>query len=435
MTARLPPLLPVLPVLLLWAGPAWASDDGLLRPEGTDCDLNGGNPIAGTAGFDNARAALQTNQNTYSATSFAERNLFPAARRKDADEDGGTFAAQWSFTFNAAQVVSFDDGAKGNGNCPSNYRVQVRPLDMQAGNIGVTGHWGRWGLFYSSSITFGQQAYPNPFLRGMLWLGAAPMYAGSIVALAPISGGWTTQNGASALAMDWIGGGRYEGEHLHARLGYAGSRGLYVDVGEDVVGLSLSGVVRGGELGRFAQLKVGGQRMPLKKLIKPLGFTSLYLRDLSFGPPVVESVAAAAVAEGEGLDGLLGGVGRLRTYHFSQEDLGQYVDLDIAYATRPLSQLHLAAIGGHSADFRATRDGAVGTGFLAKAGVVNLPGQPILGVDGGSYFSGRLEGRGRNKAGNLGGGGAILFNDPELLALYPFATNVSSWSFSIEGSF
>ena len=77
----------------------------------------------------------------------------------------------------------------------------------------------------------------------------------------------------------------------------------------------------------------------------------------------------------------------------------------------------------------------MGTGFLAKAGVVNLPGQPILGVDGGSYFSGRLEGRGRNKAGNLGGGGAILFNDPELLALYPFATNVSSWSFSIEGSF
>lgn len=421
--------------LLLWAGPALASDDGFLRPEGTDCDLNGGNPIAGTAGFDNARAALQTNQNTYSATAFAERNLFPAARRKGADEDGGTFAAQWSFTFNAAQVVSFDDGAEGNGNCPSNYRVQVRPLDMQAGNIGVTGHWGRWGLFYSSSITFGQQAYPNPFLRGMLWLGAAPMYAGSIVALAPISGGWTTQNGASALAMDWIGGGRYEGEHLHARLGYAGSRGLYVDVGEDVVGLSLSGVVRGGELGRFAQLKVGGQRMPLKKLIKPLGFTSLYLRDLSFGPPVVESVAAAAVADGEGLDGLLGGVGRLRTYHFSQEDLGQYVDLDIAFATRPLSQLHLAALGGHSADFRATRDGAVGTGFLAKAGVVNLPGQPILGVDGGSYFSGRLEGRGRNKAGNLGGGGAILFNDPELLALYPFATNVSSWSFSIEGSF
>ena len=422
-------------LLLLIAGLAAASDDGILRPEGTDCDLNGGKPIAGTAGFENARAALQTNQNTYSATSFAERNLFPAARRKGAKDEGGTFAAQWTFTFNATQVVSYDDRAKGSGNCPANYRVQLRPLDMQAGNIGVTGRWGQWGLFYSSSITFGQQAYPNPFLRGMLWLMAAPMYAGTAVALAPISGGWTTQTGASALAMDWIGGGRYEGEHAHARLGYAGSRGLYVDVGEDVVGFGLSGVVRGGELGRFAQLKAGGQRMPLKKLAKPLGFTSLYLRDLSFGPPVVESVQAAAVEAGAGLDGLLGGVGRLRTFHFSQEDLGQYVDLDIAYATRPGSQLHLAALGGHSPDFRATRDGAVGVGFLAKAGVVNLPGQPILGVDGGSYFSGRLEGRGRNKAGTVGGGGSILFNDPELLALYPFATNVSSFSLSVEGSF
>jgi hypothetical protein len=256
-----------------------------------------------------------------------------------------------------------------------------------------------------------------------------------VVALAPISGGWTTQTGASALAMDWIGGARYEGKHAHARLGYAGSRGLYVDLGEDRVGLSVSGVVRGGELGRFGQLKAGGQRMPLKKLVKPLGFTSLYLRDLSFGPPVVTSVAEAAIDRGAGLDGLLGGVGRLRTYHFSQEDLGQYVDLDLAYATRPVKQLHLAALGAHTAEFRATRDGAVGTGFLAKAGLVNLPGQPILGVDGGRYFSGRLEGRGRNEAGTLGGSGSILFNDPELLALYPFATNVSSWNISIEGSF
>jgi hypothetical protein len=83
--------------LLLLIGLAQAKDDGILRPEGTDCELNGGNPIAGTAGFENARDALQTNQNTYSATSFAERNLFPAARRKGADEDGGTFAAQQTY--------------------------------------------------------------------------------------------------------------------------------------------------------------------------------------------------------------------------------------------------------------------------------------------------------------------------------------------------
>ena len=73
-------------------------------------------------------------------------------------------------------------------------------------DIGVAGNWGKWGLFYSSSVTFGQLAYPNPFVRGMLWVGAVPMYAGSIAALAPISRGWATQEGASAFAMDWKAG-------------------------------------------------------------------------------------------------------------------------------------------------------------------------------------------------------------------------------------
>jgi hypothetical protein len=35
-------------------------------------------------------------------------------------------------------------------------------------------------------------------------------------------------------------------------------------------------------------------------------------------------------------------------------------------ATRPVSQLHLAAAGLHSKGFRATRDGQVGEGFLAQ---------------------------------------------------------------------
>jgi hypothetical protein len=419
--------------LLLLIGLAQAKDDGFLRPEGTDCELNGGNPIAGTAGFENARDALQTNQNTWSATAFAERTLFPAARRKGAEEEGGVAAAQWTFTFKAAQVVTRDTSAQGNTNCPSDYAVQLRPLDMQAGNIGVAGNWGKWGLFYSSSVTFGQLAYPNPFLRGMLWVGAVPMYTSGIAMLGPISRGWSTQEGASAFAMDWIAGGRYEGEHVYARAGWAGSRGLYVDVGEDTLGLGLSGVVRSSSAGWLGQLWAGGKRMPTKKLLAPLGFSSVFLRDLSFGPPVTAAVAEEA-ADG-GLDGVLGGVGRLRTVHVEQEDIAELVDLRVAMATRPISQLHLAAAGLHSKGFRETRDGQAGQGFLGQVGVVNLPAQPILGVDGGSYFSARVEGRARAKNGKLGGGGSVLFNDPELLALYPFATNVSSWSMHVEGSF
>lgn len=420
-------------LLVFGVGVAGARDDGWLRPEGTDCDLNGGNPIAGTAGFENAREALQVNQNTWSATAFAERTLFPAARRKAAKDEGGIAAAQWTFTFNAAQVVTSDPSAQGNGNCPSDYRVQVRPLDMQAGNIGVTGKWGNWGLFYSSSVTFGQLAYPNPFARGMLWLGAVPMYTATIAALGPVSGGWATQEGASAFAMDWIAGGRYEGQHGFARAGWAGSRGLYVDVGEDIVGLGLSGIVRPSEAGWLGQLLIGGRRMPLRKIAEPLGMSSVFLRDLSFGPPVAAAVAEAA-ADG-GLDAVLGGVGRLRTLHVEQEDIARRIDLRAAMATRPIEQLHLVALGVHSPDFRDTRDGQSGTGVLGQVGMVNLPAQPVVGVDGGRYFSARLEGRMQAKDGRVGGGGSVLFNDPELLALYPFATNVSSWSLHVEGSF
>jgi hypothetical protein len=67
--------------------------------------------------------------------------------------------------------------------------------------------------------------------------------------------------------------------------------------------------------------------------------------------------------------------------------------------------------------------------------MVRLPGQPIFGVEGGTYVSARVEGRAMSKDGKIGGGGTVLFNDPELLALYPFATNVSSWSFNVQGNF
>ena len=414
--------------LLLWTALAAASSDGILRPEGTDCGLNGGNPIAGTAGYENARSALQINQNTYSATAFAERSLFPAQ-----PAEGGSFAVQWTFTFNAAQVVSYDDRAEGKGNCPADYRVQLRPLDMQAGNIGLTGHWGPIGLFYSSSVTFGQQAYPNPFLRGMMWLGAVPMYAGTLAALGPISHGWATQEGASAFAMDWIGGLSYAAGPVQAHVGYAGSKGLYADLSEEALGLGLSTVARFGEAATLGQLQAGGTRMPLHKLAEPLGYTSLYLRDLAFGPPVSRAVADEAPSEG--LDGLLGGVGRLRTQHFEQDDLGGWVDLHLATTTRPTKALHLANLGVHNPQFRAGRDAQIGQGFLVQAGMIDLPAQPIFGVEGGRYATARLEARQSNAAGTLTGGGTILFNDPELLALYPFATNVSSWSLHVQGSF
>ncbi len=64
--------------------------------------------------------------------------------------------------------------------------------------------------------------------------------------------------------------------------------------------------------------------------------------------------------------------------------------------------------------------------------MVTLIEQPSLGVDGGYYPTARLE------AGYKGPGGAAWFhlqlNDPEQLALYPFARNAVSLQYHVEVS-
>jgi hypothetical protein len=402
--------------LFLLIGLAFAKDDGILRPEGTDCAENAV-PIAGTSGFENARDALRTTAQTYSATSFAERRLFSA--QPSAEGEGG-FSMEFFQMFGAAHVPSVEAEAKGDTNCPADFRVSTRPVDLQAMAMGFHFQKGHFGGFYAASVAYGNTAMPNNIVRGMLTF-AQPMYAGSVLAFAPLArNGWQTQTGASAFAMDWVAGVSFTSELLGARVGYAGSRGLYANLVENKLGLFASGVFGGQDEGLLGFFRGGIDRAPLHKLAKGAGMTSLYWRDLPYG------LTPSATTPDAG--GLLPENGRLKTIHFEQLNLGRQFDLAGAWATAPDSTLHHLLLGFHTPGFHEGRLAdaeQTGPRFLLRGGLASVPGQAMLGLEGGRYASLRAEAGAAGKIDDalFVGSWAFLLNDPELLALYPYAVN------------
>ena len=420
----------------LWSAPAAHAQsvaDTVLRTEGTDCGENA-IPIAGTSGFANARDALSTTAQTYSAAAYAERHVLPTERL----ETGGAASVEFFQMVKAAEIATYESRAvtDGSRNCPGNYRVGMRPVDLQAMALGGSFQSNGFGGFYAASVAYGNPAMPNNWVRGMMLFGQ-PMYAMPTLFLAPLArNGFSTQQGASAFALDWVAGATYNTDLVGFRAGYAGSRGLYANVAEAKLGLFASGLLggggadqRGGLLGFF---RGGLDRADLGRVLKGTGLTSLYVRDLPFGTqPATEAVAG---------DGLLGDAGRLRTTHFKQQNLGHHVDIEAAVATRPVRSLYDATLAIHSADYVEARGGGTldtEARFMVKGGLVTLPAQATLGLEGGRYFTGRVEagfgGQGDEVDGTVGM--ALLINDPELLALYPYAVNAVTYRIQGQGRF
>jgi len=413
---------------------AHAVEDTWIRPAGTDCDENGGQPIVGTAGFANARDALNTNIQTYSATAFADRALFRTHRHGD---NAGSAAMEMNITWGATTVPTYNtraiDHAVNTDNCTPDYLVAMRPIDLSATNIGFAYQWERFGLFYSASVAYGGVAYPHNYLRGMMYGLGLPMYSVYALAAAPLlRTGYQTQTGASAFALDWIGGATYHDEHLGVRVGYAGSAGLYGSVNEQNSGLYLSSVVRGqGAL--LSQLETGLDRLPGHKVAKGLGLTSVFLRDLPYG--------ATAPTE-DATRSLLPESGSLRTVHLEQDNLFRILDVHASQTLKPISQLHLAQLGLHTPGYHKGRNAAE-TGSeefagLVRAGLVRIPAQAAFGIEEGQLITFRAEGKLQFASGSNGSAHVqygVLYNDAEQLAMYPYAQNVLTYRLQMRGEF
>lgn len=426
---------------LLGAGWAQSYMDRITQTEGTGCDQNAV-PIAGSSGFENARHALRTTAQTYSAASYAERHLFPASR---SEEQTGNFSYEFFSMLGAAKIATYEEEAGVGENCPSNYAVSLRPVDLQAVAMGFSFQKGSFGGFYAASTAYGNPAMPNNAVRGML-LGAQPIYAAMVLGAAPLArNGLATQQGASAFNMDWVAGATWTTSSGAIRAGYAGSRGFYSNVAESRLGLFASGMLGGADRGDglLSYVKAGMDRANIGQVIKGGGLSSLYLRDLPFGVP-------PAGEEQEAESGAFGTSGRLKTYHIEQDNIARKVDLRAAWAREPINTLYSATVGIHSDDYVASRDshgsssattegGEAGEAAIwsLRGGMVTIPAQAALGLEGGRYASARLDAGFQFDEGGstFRGGGSLLFNDPELLALYPYAVNSVTLRLQFDGDF
>lgn len=113
-----------------------------------------------------------------------------------------------------------------------------------------------------------------------------------------------------------------------------------------------------------------------------------------------------------------------------------------------LVQLFEAQLGLHSKGYHEARKaqaeeeeevgllGQARPGFQVRGGVVNLPSLYYYGVEGGIYGTARLEG-----TSNFGVDTPLyvqlrlMWNDPEMLALYPYAYNGVWFSYRIWSAF
>ena len=367
-------------------------------------------PIWGSSGYSNALEAFRTNATTWSSTRFAEEKLLRHIEELDG-EDGGAFAWQFDLSYNVASlpVRSSDAGAE----CPWQYHIAERVVDMQAHNLGVAFRVGRIGGFYASSVTFGAPAQ-DPFTRGMLWSMAAPIYAFVPLMLAPVTGSFQNQIGVSAYAQEYIVGLNADLDAVDVNVGYTRSRGLYASAFEKRFGLYGSLVVRD----RFSTLGQAEGGIRRLRISDGLGATSLFGRAL----PLTEAVDTDTTDDQPGI------IQQLTTGNVVQEDIGGYVDLDVAYAVSPEPLLHKALVAVHSRDF--IENG----GVRVQGGMVTLPRMSWYGVEGGRFPSVRIDGDFRLLDGDADMfiNAGLLYNDAEQLALYPFAENAISARFSME---
>lgn len=102
-------------------------------------------------------------------------------------------------------------------------------------------------------------------------------------------------------------------------------------------------------------------------------------------------------------------------------DIARMVDLSAAYAWSPTPLLHEARIGVHSEEWHA--QDAKGVQWRGTLGMVRLPENPLLEVEGGPRLSGSIEVGTHNKSRRSMGHlvGSVKVNDPEVLAVFPYA--------------
>jgi hypothetical protein len=364
-------------------------------------------PVAGTAGYTNARNAVRTTVSTYGAGAFARRRL-----RKNTG-----FVMDMHAVYNVARVPHTCDF--GESAFDGTYYMQ--PFDVAATNMGLRLPLLSKGPANSSLRAF----YASSVVTGTTWAGpalaAVPMFNLYPAFAAPVVGRGNAYVGISAYTVDWIGGAAFRSDVVSFQAGYTGNRGLYLDITQDRYGLFTNGIVQeivrdGFTADNLAYLMGGIQHLDHAEafgLDEKVGRTSLFARTL---PQERQDEGEEDVPDAEKAK-------PLRTVHLAQDSLWEQWDVNLTGQLLGGARLREAGVAFHSEGWHIRSGGKdlEGSKFFVRAGVVSLPPQPLFGVDGGllpslkAEYVKRLDDRELKLSAYL--------NEPEVLDLYPYAYN------------
>jgi hypothetical protein len=365
-------------------------------------------PIGGTAGFANGLAAVRTNATTYGAGAFARRRL-----------RGTTYMAMdFHWVGGAAQVPSWCSDTEGR------YQQEVIdiPLDLAATNLGLNIPYELDDRFHTHGALFYAGATTTSVMGQQFASYVAPMFNLYPAAFAPLVGRSNTGRSLNTYAVDYIAGGTVVSDIISLQAGYTGTRGLYLDVSQDKAGIFVNSVIDDGfnaaDLLALSYLIGGVERFdPLNVGVdnKKVGMSSLFYRDLPQADADEEGAAAPEA----------GPIDRLRTGHLRQEDMMRVVDVATAVQFGKQAGIREFSVAVHSEGFheRKELDDGPAKAWYVRAGMINLPDQPTLGVRGGIRPTLRADWLVDNDGAVMSARTSIQLNDPELLDLYPFATN------------
>jgi len=383
-----------------------------------DCLSSDALPVAGTTGYRNALTALRTNAVTYAATAFAEREVFPLRKEaRDEEEDHLVMVYEFNNLFTATRtpMVSFRE------DCPVDRRFASHPVDLIGANLGLMFRYKRVGGYYAAGFTLGAPSSRDTFQRYAGALAGYPMASVGPLMVAPLLGNRMALTGNSAMAIDSLGGVVIDAEVAEVRVGWTATSGLHLSAADPLFGL-YANTVLGDRLTEVTQFELGARRFdPGKKVSDTAGHTSLFGRGLPLTEPEEE--------EGERLS-----PERLLTGHLVQDSIGGIVDLAGAYALAPTPQLFEGRVGLHSRGYHDRTQGTGGafrTDYLIQGGVVQLPDQWYYGVEGGRHPQVRAEFQGTFDT--LQVHATAMINDPEVLALFPFAVGAFHYRLSVRG--
>jgi hypothetical protein len=390
----------------------------LAQFRGEDCTNQGTFPIAGTSGYENGLEALRVQAATYSASAFAERSLFPHAPKKN--ETGGIVLYELNQAYNVARVPIYHT----SGSCEPELRFGTRPLDLTSSNFGLAFRYKRVSAFYAAGVVWGNLGEISNVTRIPMSI-VIPAISSYGLAFSGITGSRQVVLGSTAWALDAMGGAAVDLELVELRAGYTGSQGLYFSASERTVGLFGNALVKPADGADVPQAEGGAKRIRWWGASDVIGRTSVWGRQL----PFAESVAA--VAQGEPVD--------LVTGHFEQTDIGKKVDLGFALAAEPEVALYEAHATWHTPGYHdaIVTETVPEQGWASvRAGVVRMPTQWYYGLEGGYYVQARADmvipfPERPGSYANV----AVMFNDSEMLALYPFAVNALAFRLSIRGDF